>query len=181
MALVRLEWPFLPPAGLRGNARVHHQAKAKLMATFKESAFFRIKKQNPDPMDKVLVRYIGYCCAPLPDRDNLAIGMKGALDAFTEYGVIKDDSSNYVLDISTKIIRVPHRKEQGMVMEVEEATLPTIASHYVASLMSTVGAFLGIEGDWTTNLSTYETMFKSIAEQMESDVKKADQDDHGGL
>ena len=180
MALVRLEWPFLPPAGLRGNSRAHHQAKAKMMATFKESALFRIMEQGPDPMDKVLVRYTGYSCWPLPDEDNLTIGMKGALDAFTEYGVIKDDSSNYVLDISTKIIRVPHRKQQGMVMEVEEATLDAIAGHHVSSLMSSVSKFLGIEGDWTTNLSTYETMFKSIAEQMESDVKKADQDDHGG-
>ena len=85
MALVRLEWPFLPPAGLRGNSRAHHQAKAKMMATFKESALFRIMEQGPDPMDKVLVRYTGYSCWPLPDEDNLTIGMKGALDAFTEY------------------------------------------------------------------------------------------------
>ena len=180
MGVIRLEWPFLPPAQLRGNARAHHQVKAKIMATFKESALFRIMKQGPDPMDKVLVRYIGYCCAPLPDRDNLAIGMKGALDAFTEYGVIKDDSSNYVLDISTKIIRVPHRKEQGMVMEVEEASLTTIASHHVASLMSTVGAFLGIEGAMTFDLSKYETIFNSLTKQMESDAKKVGEDDHGG-
>ena len=161
MGIIRLEWPFLPPSELRGNSRSHHQAKAKIMATFKESTHFRIMEQDPDPMKMVLVRYTGYCCKPLPDEDNLTIGMKGALDAFTEYGVIDDDSSDYVMDITTTIIRVAHRNQQGMVMEVEEATPIAIANHYLSEIIA----------NWTPESSTYKTAFNAIVEQLELDKK----------
>ena len=92
MTAVRIEWDYMPPPALRGNSRAHWRVVQKKTQQFKESAYLRLKEQDPDPMDKVRVKYTAYLCGKPIDADNLVKGMKPALDALTEYGLIEDDN-----------------------------------------------------------------------------------------
>ena len=68
---VRLEWDYMPPKELRGNSRVHWSVRHRKTKQFKESAYFRLMEQDPNPMNKVRVKYIAHYCGTPIDADNL--------------------------------------------------------------------------------------------------------------
>ena len=78
-------------------------------------------EQDPDPMDKVRVKYTAYWCGKPIDADNLVKVMKPALDALTEYGLIEDDNPEFVKGIEVEYHRVKHKNEIKMIMEIAEA------------------------------------------------------------
>ena len=77
----------------------------------------RLMEIDPEPMDKIRIKYIAYYAGKPVDEDNLTFGMKPALDALTEYGLIKDDSPEYVKGIEVEYHRVKHRKHVGLIMD----------------------------------------------------------------
>ena len=120
MALVRLEWDYMPPPELRGNSRAHWSVRHKITKQFKESTTWRLMEIDPDPMDKVKIKYIAHWCGKPIDADNLIKGMKPALDALTEYGLIEDDNPEFVKGIEVEYHRVKQKKQIKMIMEVSE-------------------------------------------------------------
>ena len=120
MALVRLEWDYMPPPELRGNSRAHWSVRHKITKQFKESTKWRLMEIGPDRMDKVKIKYIAYWCGKPIDADNLIKGMKPALDALTEYGLIEDDNPEFVKGIEVEYHRVKQKKQIKMIMEVSE-------------------------------------------------------------
>ena len=78
----------------------------------------RLMQLDPEPMDKIRVKYIAYWCGKPIDADNLIKGMKPALDALTEYGLIEDDNPEYVKGIEVEYHRVKHRKHVGLQVTV---------------------------------------------------------------
>jgi len=118
---IKLVWEYMPPKELRGNSRAHWAVRNKFTKMFKESAYMRLMEIDPEPMDKIRIKYIAYYSGKPVDSDNLIIGMKPALDALTEYGLIKDDSPEYVKGIEVEYHRVKHRKHVGLIMEITEA------------------------------------------------------------
>ena len=120
MALVRLEWDYMPPPELRGNSRAHWSVRHKITKQFKESTKWRLMEIGPDRMDKVKIKYIAHWCGKPIDADNLIKGMKPALDALTEYGLIEDDNPEFVKGIEVEYHRVKHKKQIKMIMEVSE-------------------------------------------------------------
>ena len=111
----------MPPRQIRGNSRAHWTVLHKFTKTFKEGTIFRLMQLDPKPMNKIRVKYIAYWCGKPIDADNLIKGMKPALDALTEYGLIKDDSPEYVKGIEVEYHRVPHKHQIEMIMEITEA------------------------------------------------------------
>jgi Holliday junction resolvase RusA-like endonuclease len=120
MALVRLEWDYMPPPELRGNSRAHWSVRHKITKQFKEATTWRLMEIDPDPMDKVKIKYIAHWCGKPIDADNLIKGMKPALDALTEYGLIEDDNPEFVKGIEVEYHRVKQKKQIKMIMEVSE-------------------------------------------------------------
>ena len=118
---IKLVWEYMPPKELRGNSRAHWAVRNKFTKMFKESTIFRLMEVNPEPMDKIRVKYIAHWCGKPIDADNLIKGMKPALDALTEYGLIEDDNPEYVKGIEVEYHRVKHRKHVGLIMEITEA------------------------------------------------------------
>jgi Holliday junction resolvase RusA-like endonuclease len=118
---IKLVWEYMPPKELRGNSRAHWAVRNKFTKMFKESTIFRLMEVNPEPMDKIRVKYIAHWCGKPIDADNLIKGMKPALDALTEYGLIEDDNPEYVKGIEVEYHRVKHKHQVGMIMEITEA------------------------------------------------------------
>ena len=118
---IKLVWEYMPPRQIRGNSRAHWTIRHKFTKMFKESAYMRLMEIDPEPMDKIRIKYIAYYSGKPVDEDNLTFGMKPALDALTEYGLIKDDSPEYVKGIEVEYHRVPHKHQVGMIMEITEA------------------------------------------------------------
>ena len=118
---IKLVWAYMPPRQIRGNSRAHWRVRHQLSKSFKEGTIFRLMQLDPEPMDKIRVKYIAYWCGKRVDEDNLIIGMKPALDALTKYGLIKDDSPEYVKGIEVEYHRVKHRHQVEMIMEITEA------------------------------------------------------------
>lgn len=117
---LRIEYPYMPPKELRGNSSTRWQQKSGVKNQFQDATIFRLREQNPEPMEKVNVKYIAYWCGQKIDPDNLIIGMKYALDCLTIEGIIKDDNSDFVQSITAEYHRVPRRNEIKLVMEVTE-------------------------------------------------------------
>ena len=111
----------MPPRQIRGNSRAHWRVRHQLSKSFKEGTIFRLMQLDPEPMDKIRIKYIAYYSGKPVDEDNLTFGMKPALDALTEYGLIKDDSPEYVKGIEVEYYRVKHRHQVEMIMEITEA------------------------------------------------------------
>jgi len=120
MGIIRLEWDYMPPSELRGNSRVHWTVRSQVTKQFKESTEWRLREIDPDPMGKIRIKYIAHWCGKRIDPDNLIKGMKPALDALTEYGVIEDDNPDYITGIDWEYHRVKHKNEVKMIMEVSE-------------------------------------------------------------
>jgi len=118
---IKLVWEYMPPRQIRGNSRAHWTVRHKFTKMFKESAHMRLMQLDPEPMDKIRVKYIAYWCGKPIDADNLIKGMKPALDALTEYGLIEDDNPEYVKGIEVEYHRVKHKHQVGMIMEITEA------------------------------------------------------------
>ena len=78
---IKLVWEYMPPRQIRGNSRAHWTVRHKFTKMFKESAYMRLMQLDPEPMDKIRVKYIAYWCGKPIDADNLIKGMKPALDA----------------------------------------------------------------------------------------------------
>jgi len=117
---IRLEWDYMPPPELRGNSRAHWSVRHKITKQFKEATTWRLMEINPDRMDKVKIKYIAHWCGKPIDADNLIKGMKPALDALTEYGLIEDDNPEFVKGIEVEYHRVKQKKQIKMIMEVSE-------------------------------------------------------------
>ena len=117
---LRIEYPYMPPKELRGNSSMDWGPKIKIKNQFQDATIFRLREQNPEPMDQVNVKYIAYWCGKPIDRDNLVTGMKYALDCLTIEGIIKDDNPDIVKDISTEFHQVPHKDQVKLIMEVTE-------------------------------------------------------------
>ena len=118
---IKLVWAYMPPRQIRGNSRAHWTVRHKFTKTFKEGTIFRLMQLDPKPMNKIRVKYIAYWCGKPIDADNLIKGMKPALDALTEYGLIEDDNPEYVKGIEVEYHRVPHKHQVEMIMEITEA------------------------------------------------------------
>ena len=119
-----LEWDFMPPKMLRPNfsPRNENQARAKsrIKRDFQNSTIWRIREQNPDPMEKVNIRYTARHSKKPMDPDNLVASMKYALDCLAIEGIIPDDGPDYVTIETPEFIKVPHNHLQGIIMKVTE-------------------------------------------------------------
>ena len=119
-----LEWPYMPPKMLRPNfsPRNENQARARsrIKRDFQDNTIYRIREQNPDPMNRVTIKYIARHSKKPMDPDNLVASMKFALDCLTIEGIITDDGPNYVTIDPPEFIKVPHNHLQGITMQVTE-------------------------------------------------------------
>ena len=121
-----IEFPFMPPAVLRGNARPGHWAqRAAATREFKDAAVWRLREANayagfPLFTPPIQITYrVFYCGKPI-DRDNLLQGMKPIQDTLVAefQKSIPDDSPEFVATPIVEYTRVAHRDQVRVVMEI---------------------------------------------------------------
>ena len=118
--MITITYPYMPPKELRGNSRSHWGDKKKWKDFFQEATIWRLREQDPKPMDKVNIKYTAYYCGRPIDIDNLITGMKYAQDCLTIQGIIPDDSPDHIKNVSVEYHRVKHKRQVQLVMEVTE-------------------------------------------------------------
>jgi|TARA_Y100000310_G_scaffold17886_1_gene17671 hypothetical protein len=117
-----LEFPFLPPPELRGNTRAHWAAIANKKQDIKDAVWGRLDRiGHVWKMPAAALEVTAYWCGKPIDRDNFTYGLKAYIDAIVEYGILEDDSPEYIRGIVVDYVRVKHRDEVRMVLEIQEA------------------------------------------------------------
>jgi hypothetical protein len=124
---ITFELPFQPPPELRGNARpAHWSVRHRKVKELRESVWVRLMEGVGSgiieslPWPRARVTYTSYWCGKPIDEDGLRQGMKAVLDEIVSYGIIKDDSPQYLDGIDVRYVRVKHREDIKVVVEVEE-------------------------------------------------------------
>lgn len=122
-----IEFPFMPPTELRGNGRPAHWAvRNRKVAELRAATAWRLRELDifdaqdgtPAYFDKAVVKYTAHYCGKPIDRDGLIQGMKAALDEVVAKRVVWDDNPRHVTGIQVEYVRVKHRGEVKLVMEV---------------------------------------------------------------
>ena len=67
--MITITYPYMPPKELRGNSRSHWGDKKKWKDFFQEATIWRLREQDPKPMDKVTIKYTAYYCGRPIDID----------------------------------------------------------------------------------------------------------------
>jgi len=118
--MLTITYPYMPPKELRGNSRTHWRAKVGVKQQFQEVTIWKLREQDPKPMDQINIHYTAYYCGRPIDHDNLIMGMKPAVDCLTLEGIIPDDSPDHIKNVSIEYHRVPHKKDVSLVMQITE-------------------------------------------------------------
>ena len=124
---ITFELPFQPPPELRGNARpAHWVVRHRKVKELREAVWIRLMQGVGSeiieslPWARARVVYTSHWCGKPIDEDGLRQGMKAVLDEIVSYGIIKDDSPKYLDGIDVTYVRVKHREDIKVVVEVEE-------------------------------------------------------------
>ena len=124
----------IPPPEIRGNSRAHWAKKAGKFKAYKITAFYTLREAmiksgySYKPVNKVEVHYQVFHCAKAIDHDNFIIGMKAFVDCLASpktdndmaHGLIPDDSPDHFTIGSIKYIKVKHRTEARVEIEITE-------------------------------------------------------------
>lgn len=121
-----IEFDFMPPAVLRGNARPSHWSqRARVTQQTKDTALWRLREAIAEQcitrlQCPIQITYrVFYCGTPI-DRDNFIQGAKAWQDAIKEAGLIEDDSPEYVWTPAVEYERVAQRNQVRVRMEIAE-------------------------------------------------------------
>ena len=120
---ITIEFDRMPPVILRGNGRPGHwSSKHWRTQLWHDDTLVRLwERELPDsPWGHVTIQYTAYYCGKPIDADNLIIGMKAPQDAIVTAGIVEDDSHHYVTVLPVKYVRVDHRHQIKLVMEITE-------------------------------------------------------------
>ena len=124
---ITFELPFQPPPELRGNARpAHWVVRHRKVKELREAVWVRLMEGVGSeiieslPWPRARITYTSYWCGKPIDHDGFAQGMKAALDEIVDYGVLPDDGPSYVDGPYVEYVRVKHREDIKVVVEVEE-------------------------------------------------------------
>ena len=112
-----------------GRARSHWRTQHKETQELKETAMFELlNKKNileekylhsdfPLELPITATVHQTWCGKPL-DWDGLASAVAPIVDAFTEVGIIKDDSPQYITDYKMTAERTAHRKDAKITVTI---------------------------------------------------------------
>ena len=119
---VRIEFPFMPPEELRGNARNAHWAvRHRKTKELREATAWRLLELGKLPrFKKAEIQYTAYYCGKAIDPDGLVMGMKACLDEMVQAQVVPDDGPGYVSILTPVYHRVAHRDDVRLVVELQE-------------------------------------------------------------
>ena len=128
---ITLEFPYQPPPELRGNSRAHWSKRNRAVKALREATYARflgicVNEMAEGegcalvPWPRARITYTSYWCGKPIDEDNLIIGCKPILDEIITYGILADDSPKYLDGIDVRYVRVAHREDIRVVVEVEE-------------------------------------------------------------
>ena len=104
-------WLGLPPRELSPNARVHWAAKARAVKAYRQEAYLEAKlrmvvayaKENgardfPWPGARLRAEF-HFLTKRKRDTHNFAASLKPALDGFADAGIVKDDTTIYIVGV----------------------------------------------------------------------------------
>lgn len=114
---------YLPPPEIRGNSRAHWRTISRAANSMKEATRARILFLGEDKLpkfQKARFIYTQYWCGKPLDGDSLLKSVKNVTDTIVDFGVVKDDSPDFV-EFFAKAERVPHRYQRGFELRVEDA------------------------------------------------------------
>ena len=123
MAKVVFELPARqsPPSDISGNTRAHPLKQHRVKAAFRDEVAVMFRQVwDGTPMARARIKYTSYWCGTPMDRTNFTAGMKALEDQLVREGLLVDDAPAFVLDNKINYVRVPHREDIKVVVEVEE-------------------------------------------------------------
>jgi len=122
---LRLDFPGLLPSGLNKLMRMPWQARGRE----RDAILIEVRcvlSQVPNPPSfplpaPVRVVYTRRACKPM-DPDNASSSVKHLLDAAVRCGILEDDSPEFIGELVSRQVRVPHKNEQGCTLAFEPMT-----------------------------------------------------------
>ena len=132
-----IEFPC-PPAVLRGNSRGSTRGavmgRHQVGKTFRNDRIMQLRQEiidheaarfhrgwgAPDFTQGIVIQYTQHYWRKPVDADNILMGLKSVQDALRAIG-LPDDSPEWVTVLPVKYVRVQHRDEAKVVMQITEA------------------------------------------------------------
>ncbi len=123
--MISIEFDQMPPEELRGNSRYSQKdwAFREAKRNWSEIAYLLLREENIPrlPLERVAIQYTVYWCGKPIDEDNLLKGMKAVQDSVAYVGIVPDDGPDHVTILPVKYVRVKHKPQVKLVMEITEA------------------------------------------------------------
>ena len=107
-----IDLPFTTPLSL--NDRMHHMAKAKLVALWRQSTAVAVRAAGVPHANRIKATLFYVPNSQRRrDPDNLVASYKPAIDALVDAGVVDDDTQDYVERVWPIICEPDRTKERG--------------------------------------------------------------------
>lgn len=100
------------------NARIHWRVRHRINDLWKEATFWACKEARIPKLKKARIQFT-HCTVSPRDRDNLYASVKAILDAIVDARIIPDDKDEF-LDLSCRSLKVPHREDERILIEIIE-------------------------------------------------------------
>jgi len=110
------------PKGLNssdGMMRKHWSKRRKDQQEWDLAVAVVVAGAGPAPKPPLRLVYTRYYASHPMDPDNAAASIKQPLDALVRTGAIHDDSPDIIAELVVRQRKVPRRKDQGIVIELE--------------------------------------------------------------
>lgn len=117
----------LPPSIL--NKRMHWTKLSSVKKHFKNLVWLNVRDNLPaSPLTNYKITCTRFTIKPLDPFDNLPASFKAIIDGLTEAKVIEDDKWKMGDQIRATQVKVKHKDEQKVVIEIEDCELSRMAT-----------------------------------------------------
>lgn len=115
---ISFELNELPPSPNK-YLRMHYHERNKIFSSLKIQTWKKVKDYLPlRPLTKYQIICTRYTIRPLDPFDNLPGSFKCIIDALTSFKIIEDDKWTMGEMISARQVKVKHKKDQKITIQV---------------------------------------------------------------
>lgn len=109
-----------PPKSLNWMLNAHHMTRHKVKKAIRDMVWGQLIGQRYAGNKPVIIHATRYAIKQLDGFDNFPGSLKWVVDALSRLGVFPDDTDEWVSTGELKQVRVRKRKEERLVMRIEE-------------------------------------------------------------